>query len=216
MKQILLSCVILFFVLVSCTPHNSAIMVDTQCDPPCWQDINPGVTTKEQALQIIPNTLGYKADSISEARKNSRNFPQQVCWGFQENGNACALIRDNTVQVLDFLTNEATIEEAFEKFGDPDHLYLGAASGDAFCTYTEMIYSEKGVSLFITGNSWLFFCKKSLTSRSSINSITYFDPAVYELLLDEGFFGNPEQKDFGLLKWTGLESLNNLLREANE
>jgi hypothetical protein len=126
---------------------------DKVCEPPCWQNITPGVTTFVEAKKILQSL------SFVEQLEENRDYREtDLIWiwkGANKTTTRMSFRSENNVTVVDriFLAFPTvfTLEELVTKFGQPSHA-LTAVSGNhhrGIINYTtELFYENKGVFLY--------------------------------------------------------------------
>ena len=158
-NKILIHICLLAMILVtsSCTLQQTAkdpltILEMKTCEPPCWQGITPGITTKEEARTLIhninffperPDLLIPEFTDIYWVNTGSFNFREPNIW---------VEIRTDEQDIVDYIVfnfannNRPKLEDCTDLLGEPQFIGLSIGRGDAYfriiSPYTELLYSR--------------------------------------------------------------------------
>lgn len=214
MKKI--NILLLLIVAASCQYFEPklSILDNPVCEPPCWQNVIPGKTEKGELLNILTSLPFVDEDSISNV-----NIPGSAFMGTLY----ASLYGDEPYQTqfyADFLDDKVTtismegdwhitLAETIEKLGQPRTVIVIRYRGDIFVT---LINPEKGVSFGYNSvwkeEKW----RNKISSDIEIESLLFFDPSSYEMLMSSGIFSwwllNSEETASALYTWDGYGSLD--------
>lgn len=119
------------------------------CQPPCWQNITPGVTTKDQAVAILESMPDTTIRSNGEDGVDWRfgSTPNRGGWLYAENGIVSTV-------VLSTVDSELTLQNVIDAYGVPGYVV------PEDCRYgmcdTVLVYPKIGLwlNVFIENKGW--------------------------------------------------------------
>ena len=183
---------LVIFFIVSCSsskPDLGFFGSDGSCLPPCWNDILPGTTLKDDALLILSNLEYISPNTMSES-----NFSEPGVQGYKfrlrGGSHGEIVIRDNIVFEL-FLEPDfnLTLSNLMDRFGAPDYLFTQSTGGPKVCHETHFYYPERGIMLYLhecekIGGEEQF---RVISGEELVTNIVYFEPSTksYEEVLLE-------------------------------
>jgi hypothetical protein len=156
MKKIIL-CLLSLVLITSCQAKllPRSIQLSSQkvnvldklvCEPPCWQNITPGVTTKAELKEILSSLEFVNQDTIS--------FSDNVWNGFEGNAG-CKFTNNYTGLDILFLGDKVvwmditgiqviTLENAIQILGEPSYIAMNYRGSE----YTPLLFNpSKGISI---------------------------------------------------------------------
>jgi hypothetical protein len=205
MRKILL--LFLFgLLLVSCKPKPPGIFENLTCEPPCWEDISPGVTTKNDALVILS-----KIRAIDQPINHTQpvpGFDEEIDFTLYKDINKMGFIDilNDRVTMIGFGYNRMgiTLQEAIKLFGMPQSILI---------VHTGEIYSatfvdpQKGIEF----GYYFRYNATEIMPGDEISDIAFFDPKQYQLFLDTGYFSYHQMNGDETIKrmrpWKGYGSI---------
>jgi hypothetical protein len=216
MKKILLLVCGVFLIISggSCKPANvstpspsetadiSSIWLTTwltqpACKPPCWQNITPAVTTKDEAVSILEKMTGTTV---------TYNYKNGVGWEFGSTKNDGGWLgaQDGIVDfvVLDLVQSKLTLETLVASYGYPSHIEpYDCQQGDSLgMCLTMLIYPDLGM-LVDTDLKDLGNHRVEVQPETEIWRITLIQPGL------ENYKKIPDFQDYGILmEWKGYGS----------
>jgi len=206
-------CIILFFVTACSTPKpNELFESDPACSLPCWKNIRPGETTQDEAIQII-NAF----EEVDNERVHLFNEPWNVLDGhilfYLGSTPRTAIVgrifsKNEKVVELRFTSNlDVTFGEMVEKSSEPEIVI-------------SMLYVKGGSYLMglspSRGIGYAFYPRPTtvLKSTTQIAFLVLFDPAYYEILLNNGVFSprgeNAKEIQSHMYSWKGYGNISEL------
>lgn len=183
---------LVIFFIVSCSsskPDSGFFGSGGSCLPPCWNDILPGTTVKDDAVLILSNLEYVSPNSLSES-KFSEPGAQGYKFRFRGGSHGEIVIRDGIVFEL-FLEPDfyLTLSNLMDRFGAPDYLFIQSTGGNIVCYETHLYYPDRGIMLY------LHECEKIggeeqirvISGEELVTNIVYFEPSTksYEEVLLE-------------------------------
>jgi hypothetical protein len=208
MKKILVF-VILVVSIIGCEalPKPTDIFENPVCEPPCWENITPGITTKGDALKIL-STISAVDQPIIDNNQNVPGYEDVIHFTLFNDLNRLGFIYilDGKVSNISFNYKlDLTIQEAIDLYGEPQSV-LGIRSGEIYAI--EFLNPHKGVA-------YGYYPKNAATQikpEDRIIDLTLFDPKTFELLLDNGIFSwhqmNAEEALKNMQSWEGFGNID--------
>lgn len=217
----LLLLLILTMMLSSCKSDISEIL-SSQCEAPCWRNIQPGTTTHNEVLKIIKDFQDIKGEVIGYGgRFHIFNGSTLLTL---HNGVAINIYYLNdVVATISFYKSQGitTFKECVNEFGTPENigrsfligpgLPIGATS--AIHPYIFAISPQKGI-VFGYDAYRNFSDDLILSPKTKATIITFFDVNVFTQLLEDGDLVYIEilekYSEDDLYKWNGYGDIEEL------
>jgi hypothetical protein len=180
MKKILLF--ITFIVsVVGCEalPKSADIFKNPVCEPPCWENITPGLTTTEDALSILSEIKPIDKP-IHNTNLNLPGYDEELYFTLHNDKSQLGFlsILDDKVSSINFdCKMELTLQEAIGLFGSPQYI-LGIRSGEI--NAITLLDPQKGIAF----GYFLKSRANEIKPQDKISNVTFFDPKTYQLLLN--------------------------------
>jgi hypothetical protein len=175
---------LLLFFLAACrqSPYppregESTVLMNPSA-PPCWHQICPGQTTKDEAMSILFRIPEVEQDSIvDQHHENAFSF---VAWlfmpGVAEVGGRF-YHRNQTISDISFITRDIlTFGEAIEAFGEPTSVLPFST-----CKWLHiaLFYPDDGLYLEYFDPRWIPGSRFELMPEKSVNEVIFYDPALF-------------------------------------
>lgn len=166
----------------------STILTSTECDPPCWYDIQPGKSNSSQVYTKLKQINGVNQYSIlGEFDRN--NKLTRVYWFFERpavDSTGSVYFDNDRVTAISILTiSSLQLADVFNKLGEPDQYWKEIGHGDDR-DYVDvmLIYPTKGylVETIIDFEGEMH--EVEIKNTTSVFRVTYFDPALFDKLLE--------------------------------
>lgn len=152
--------------------------------PPCWYDICPGETTKDEAMSILLSIPEVEQDITDRYHENARSF---VGWRFMDEVAEVGgrfYYRDQTISHFYFFTeNKLTFGEAIEAFGEPTYVLPFSHCIGRGWLYIALIYPNDGLYLISFQSPWRRSVATELVPEQSVSSVILYNPAQFEELI---------------------------------
>lgn len=198
---------LIFLLTVACTSiaPKTSILNDSTCQAPCWNEITPGKTSKDEAIKNIKNISKNSIDIFSQPWKI---FDEHIRFSFEANN---ALIQgeayfvNKKVNTL-ILSGEMglTVGELVSKIGEPESVISMLFDGAG--TVLIAIYPSKGVKFEIFAKS------ENFQQETLIGNLMFFDTGYYQNLLEIGMFSmgtyNANETKKIMYPWDGYGNLD--------
>lgn len=207
--------IILVFFAVGWVRTNTSLFLPpilelSDCELPCWNQIEIGQTTMPEFIEIA-GKLDFVDKETIRSRKFSEEFPLIASFIAQPSkinlsqiyGNA--LFRDDNLVYFNLRGNLNTKMESFvNKFGEPDIVLLTGwrafPGSSKLVNYLTFVISEKGIAF----GSTLERKGSILTDEIYIDDFYIFDPGSFKALSNEGRFLNEEYS----YPWNGYGNID--------
>lgn len=195
MKRQVVLLILLFVVACSQTPATTDSILDiSSCDLPCWNNITPGYTTGQDAVDILSGLSVIDRSSILVRDVPWNGFDSRIfyeinrpyrSWG--KDSHSEILILNDLVVMMDLCGDlHITIDEIIEKTGNPKHVItLGIIHGS---TIVMLVNPKIGISYWYDMKDVSEEIRSQISPESEISCISLFDPKLYEMMLDASLF----------------------------
>lgn len=204
------SSVIALMILVSCSGKPSLVLDDDTCIAPCWSNISPGETNKDDALNIVKQTEGIQQESIKEQQTFLPMNEDMVYWKFQgvkELNGDFSTHNDIVVMISFNFKEEIAIRDFFKKNGEPDYVYLFLSKGPGAYLTVKFIYQEEGICLSHQPSLFPFQDPREYRVRDTtlIGELFYIDPSIENGQTKIGCLRGLDANQYSknLQKWSG-------------
>lgn len=215
------------FVSAGCqlfTPKPS-LLDDLKCSPPCWQNIVPGISTKQDALStlaqlaFIDQKSIYVHDPKLELPKGTpiqvydELIDSEIAFEDQFYSFLSIYMLKDKVSVISFQlrNDDVTLSEAITKLGEPEYIVITP-------------YREHLVFGFVSPSVGVAFVYSTLGQPKKalfevypgvrLGSIYFFDPETYEQFLESRSLTlgerNSEETRANLVPWKGYGNIKEL------
>ena len=191
-RKLLLSCILAAIIMAGCQGKNSILLEETLCEPPCWQNIQPGSSSSEYTYQILSNLQFLDTAPLATPRKID-DFRSYDSWNFKRNkremGGRITYFND-TVAIMEFyVSGEIRISEMIAFYGEPELLSVITGWNDSRWLEVSWIYPTQGVLITHFDHNWRPKQNyASITPDLPVYDVYYFNPELYDLLMDTEFF----------------------------
>lgn len=194
--------------------NGSSFILSNTCSPPCWFGITPGITQKDELIEVSKSNLVENIKTI-EDDKDGWNIFDYILHLNLLSGDEVEIYTIDGVVTRISIDNQkgiSSISYMIDLFGEPKYVarstVLGPGSllfapSSAYHDWFFIIYPEKGVVFGLD----TYYEGKEINPKTKITSLQYFDPKKFDLLLGKGFLvfsteGYSEER-FGIWKGYG-------------
>lgn len=149
------------FCLGACQPGSSpkSSVFDDVCEPPCWQGIDPGKTTKEEALQVLAMISAIEQGSIESASTVEPN--DRIKWSWNANAvdfSGRIFLQENVATLIAIAPkdNRVQVKEVIDRLGEPEEILAFRTKGEQSIISVYFLYPSKGygfLDYFVSSNS---------------------------------------------------------------
>jgi len=209
-KLFILVCVGLLLAGCGMPTKHPNLFGDLVCEPPCWEYIVPGATTKEDALVALSGVDAVD-QPISDLENTARGFDSELRFSLygQDNLSGSIFITDGRVSLIEFGTElDISLEEAIELFGAPQSILAFHSN----LYWVTLVNPQTGIAFGYSSVGHPNWVYSEIRPEVGINVVMFFDPKQYEQILDSGFLSyyllSSEETKSKLRPWNGYGDLS--------
>ena len=151
MKRIITICFILIILFLgSCTIKNSTFLDNNKCDPPCWDGIKLGKTTREEAFLLLKGNPEIDKDSIQFSSGDGVFWDAGLSWKFNDVIESTGVIyfhKDKAVFIELFSESGIALSDYFQMLGKPKEVRMNKIIGDGVFITGTINYPDSGLCL---------------------------------------------------------------------
>lgn len=175
------------YLLRNLNRQPSVVLTDISCQPPCWQTIQPGVTTGDEVYAILSELKG-----VTGLQENLTlgGALRSLSWLFNrpvEDTGGEIYFQDDRVALISILTvNSLRLSDLTTWLGPPEQYWTAIGRGEnREYVMVGLLAPSRGyqVELVINLQNQADFVQIKDSSR--VFKVTYFDPANLSELLDK-------------------------------
>jgi hypothetical protein len=170
------------------TREPSVILSDTTCAPPCWNTIQPGVTTADEVFRILSGAEGVDPQSLSETLRGAEVV--RTFWVFTRpapDGTGFVHYRDGTVAAIVIGTyGSVHLNEMLAKLGSPSFLWNHCAVGSGSTRPESVLFwPQRGYAIALEFPSPCSDgAPRPLSPGDGVTRVIYFEPLSLEQILE--------------------------------
>lgn len=205
--KLLFFCLLAAAILAGCQAKKSILLEDTLCPYPCWQNITPGVSSREDALKILRETT-LLASTPSAIPRKIDNVQSDSSWVFidslSEESGRITYFNDRVAYIRFHVNNNLRLGEMIDYYGEPELLSVISGWNDSRWLEVGWIYPTQGVLIIHFDHNWRPKGNyASITPDLPVYDVYYFDPNLYDTLVETVFFqlARPEIIQESILPW---------------
>jgi hypothetical protein len=186
--------------------------------PPCWFNICPGTTRKQEAMTLLA-TVPY-VDLSTIVDKSVNQGASYIHWNFTSDVQDLGRIfyTGTTVTYISITPrpeDSLTFDEIITTYGEPEQLWAFSDCADSRWLYVALIYREKGVYVAYFDDDWERGEPAELTPGHLVDEVIYYDPILFEDLMMS--FEGANWLEYGytfedilkyLQTWQGFKEIN--------
>ncbi len=202
-----------------------SIFANPTCVPPCWQNIEPGKSSEQDAISALKKVPDIDLNSIITKGEHWDIFDDIVYFSIHDESIVGRVyILDGKVAMIDFSRMEfrdnldMTFGDAIDEFGEPQYIINMPIRIEIAWNILLAIQPKKGIIITCDVGYIDWRSKTSLKQDSKIQYVTFFDPALYEKLLDARYIsgGGLDRTDTenSMIPWNGYGKIYTLYPPA--
>ena len=185
------------------THRDRSLVTDIPCSAPCWQGIIPGVTTRQEALEIL-QTNTYIQSGSGKSKGNDELGGYTWKWRVPGLGKwlpPSIEWQNNVVQEIKLgLTFDFTVQAAIQKFGLPEAISISrGGTPEHWYWIVRFFYPQKGMDLSAYTSEY----ENEIYPSTEIGVVTLYAPTNLELrlkiLYDEVLYKTYSWRGYGNL-----------------
>lgn len=210
--------VIMFSLMLFFIAKTQSLVFDNTCSPPCWINITPDITTRNETLDILFSQPKINPRSIQVRSNNQED--DTIIWlsytQIRDFGGEITFL-DDKVYVLEFIPikGRLLLSEILKYFGEPEAILAGYESVERPGLSIYILYPSKGIALLIHQRPY-FEEWAEIKPDSSIYAVWFFDSSRFDEVIRHGPINRFSEKVIkqGLIPWPGYSKVEliNLLR----
>jgi hypothetical protein len=191
--------------------ERPSIFENPNCKPPCWENITPGITTKDEALATL-SKIDIVKQPIFDLRDTARGFSSELRFSLYDEKSSLSgsvLMMDDLVVLIDFGTKlDLTLEEAIERFGAPQSILAFHSN----LMWVTLVDPQKGIAFGYSSAGQPDWVYSEIRPEVEIGEVMFFDPEHYQQILDSGILSyyllSSEETKSRLRPWNGYGNLS--------
>jgi len=178
------------------------------CNHQCWKDIHPGLTTMDEALEILSSNSEYAISWYPSLERNSL----VMMWDFKQSKESGYILADQNSEIikqirLNLLVDTLRVADIVHAFGYPSHIMFSGCIGEFTSHFCELdlIYMEKGMVLeLLLDNNDFSRPRVKITPNSIVGFINLIPPGFdgYAAMIGK----DVSTLETALIEWDGYGS----------
>ena len=161
---IVLCCVVAILTGCKIDSVDTNLIGNKNCSPPCWNNITPGQTSKDNAILAMHQLNREKGGELS-INDYGISWREKILKGVYT-----IELQDNFVKLIRFPTNGTSLEKVINLFGEPN--YYAAGFGREGEHFILIYYPNKGLAFIVDLED-----EKVITKDASV-TYSYFLPST--------------------------------------
>jgi hypothetical protein len=173
---------------------ESSIILDTSCEPPCWQNIVPGITTSTEVYEVLHEITWINEDSIQNTSDGT--IFNCIKWlASNEAGDYSGRIylNDNLVTLIKIGPKEGVIEfsDLINKLGEPESILAYYSKREITTISVFVLYPSEGYGFLNYYDSPNLYPGNSIliSPQDQVKLVWYGEPKFYYDYLTIGPIG---------------------------
>ena len=195
--------------LASCKPKPSIVLLDTSCEPPCWHDITPGMSTKKDVIAILPKIPEVAPNSVEDTAITTGGIHDHIKWRFDSGSGdfgGTTFFKDGAVSTIEIRPKKGALmlDDAIRKLGEPELTFAYLERGEIDRMIIYLLYPTKGYALtYDIGYSR--DGSAAVEPTHPIEHVYFFDPKLFDELVTIGPLGyqDPATLKQNMRPWKG-------------
>jgi len=195
----LATCFLLLTSFAACGKISDPVLSNLLCEPPCWKNLQPGETTKEEAVSILENLPEADQATITLRGEPWNIFEDTIYFHFNKSEiQGRANISSGKVVFIQIYGDsnrnlDITFGEAVKKLGEPEFVTNIPVSGGVPLAPTTSyiitaIHPERGFGFDYDTRYLPKSTKTELSPENKLRVVFFFDPDFFDQLLEAGYF----------------------------
>ena len=182
----------------------SVVLSDDTCQPPCWNTIQPGVTTSDQAFTILSETDGVELATLQE-NLTLGGAVRSISWLFSrpvEDTAGEIYFQDDRTALISILTvNTLKLGDITARLGSPEQYWTAIGRGENREYVTVgLLAPTRGYQVELVINLQDQASSVQIKDSTRVFKVKYFAPAMLNELLARN----------DLIPNTAIQEANNL------
>jgi hypothetical protein len=197
--SILLMCML----ITSCSAQPSSVLRVETCVRPCWNNITPGRSSKQEVLAMMPTIPEVDSDSIKHYESNSEDYIQ---WNFKpRTGDHYGVINftNNIVSSIEIYPNKNSlqVQDAIQRLGLPEKVLALYQLTEVTWLKTYLISPTNGYVLGMVNPK----NQDMIQPDDTVTGVFYLDPESFDSALITNFHIGIHCQEMlkGMKPWSG-------------
>jgi hypothetical protein len=162
------------YALITRVPVDRTFMVESSCTPPCWQGINPGQTTRSEALEILHGSRYVRRWSVRVKGGDSLGSAVFDTARIEKYEASAVRWRNGVVYRVDLaVAFPLTAEQLIERFGPPEALGAVEVGLPEYPRWSFLLYyPREGIKVRLEGAER----DNSIRASTPVDELWLFEP----------------------------------------
>lgn len=178
---------------ISACQHRPSAVFSSSCEVPCWRQIHPGVSTREDVIEIINGFADLKSDELWQGGEDRSSGA--IGFTLSNGENVTMYFTDGIVSVIHFFDEKGivSLDELIQEFGEPTAAIQSSIMGyglpvGATSAWHAWFYGlDTKIGITYGFDTYRYFGKITIISeKTKVTEIQFFDPGNLEALLKIG------------------------------
>jgi hypothetical protein len=187
------------------SPALPEILTSSDCEPPCWYSIAPGVTTKEEVISLLPQLSFVEMKSIymgsvSIGAKLNRSIDaSEISIHFDE--------EEVVKSIMVNPRNRFFLRDITSFYGEPDYAIAVQGPSFRYGFRVHLIYFEKGITVGSARRPFDSTARQAeIKENYQGNVVHFFNPLLLNEVFTDFTISNYSKELFrsGLREWQGF------------
>jgi len=180
--------IFILILLAGCQKQLSFSFLDlNSCAPPCWNGVELGTTTEGEFITILESLQFIDQNKIKKDGGPWSIFENRII--FRSNDNTFlgyAFVQNGRIVAFEFSGElSTTFSQMVDETGEPEYVIVNPVMDYSVVTAINTYF---GVSYSFATKDISTKYRGQLSPDILIEMILYFDPNIYNLMLDAGLF----------------------------
>ena len=213
---------VLLFIVTACSQpmeNHDSILEVSSCTLPCWNNINSGQTSEEDALHSISSLSFVEKESILVTNKPWNVFDNQIFFTFsKKSGFNTKDLRMSKIDILNGFVGvitlcgdlHTTLGDIEQEIGKPEKIISGGSIAGGRDVI--LVHSTEGVYYWYNTKEVPKELEFEVNPKIELRCLSIFDPRILEEMMDAGMFSmghyNAEETLKVMYPWNGYGNLD--------
>lgn len=187
---LLLSITIIIGFSSGCQKKTSVLLQDTMCKYPCWQNINPGVTSGMELIDILSKLQFVDSPPTSVVKSNPGE--SYTSWVFKKGyneGAARVVLLNDKVAYIEFVNiHQIQVGDLIANYGKPEIISAISDWADSRWLKIYWIYPKQGVIFTFWEGNWRSNDNiVNIIPSMPVDKVIYFQPGALDSIMEDVF-----------------------------
>ncbi len=200
-----------YILVVSCSSKTSSIITENTCAPPCWHNITPGKSLKQDVLSMLPTITEVDPRSVKHNESILFNY-DYIQWNFKSRtGDQIGKVffEDGIVTAitLDPHRNSLQVGESIQRLGEPERILAIYDARESSSWLSIFLMSPvHGYVITLKKDNYDPRKRAEITPTDSVVEVLYLDPKSYDEVINHNRIATPLglYNSSNIHNWTGF------------